>query len=233
MLRIARGATWNLPASESAALESELAYAPQRARQLLGEAGAPEAALTLSMPGDRAGRQVAQRVVADLRRVGVRVAFAKADAGDLTLTKTNPGDDPTPALQSLGCAAGSWCNLDYDRRLTQYEAATDLTTRLDAAHAMQRIVAKEAPVIVLFEPDVLQAYRRDHLAGFLSRPEDQRLIAFWPSAQAYTEIRPASPPAGEDPGVPVLIMLTIGVLGVTALGLVVATRVRRRVAPAA
>jgi hypothetical protein len=82
-------------------------------------------------------------------------------------------------------------------KFVQYSSSTDATTRLDAAHDIVQRATEQATVVGLFQPDVLQAFRNDRFNGFLSEPQQRRLVVFGPTVAQYDELSAAAPPPGE------------------------------------
>ena len=80
------------------------------------------------------------------------------------------------------------------------------------------------PEIVLFAPDSLQAYRSDDITGILRRPDEERLVVFWPSIEQYREMVRAAPAASEEIPGPTFAALAIGGAIVVTAGVVVIDR---------
>jgi peptide/nickel transport system substrate-binding protein len=219
---VARSAAWQLAAGDVRALTEDLRYAPGDARALVaGAGGVPD--LTIAAPADAVGGAVADFVIAALDDIGIEVTRVDGPA-DLTVVRRDATDDPTPALAQYTCAGGVWCDAAYDEAFARYTAATDPGARQAAAREMVGLLADGLPEIVLFAPDSLQAYRSDDITGILRRPDEQRLVVFWPSIEQYREMVRAAPAASEEIPGPTFAALAIGGAIVVTAGVVVIDR---------
>ncbi|MDZ4825563.1 MAG: ABC transporter substrate-binding protein, partial [Actinomycetota bacterium] len=187
---VARGYRWRLDDDESARLSTRLSYDP----------AAPDIAgpVTLYAPGDETGPAIAEYVTTALEELGLTVSESDAAGADIVIALRDPGDDPTEVLASYTCAGGIWCDPRYDAEYDVFAATTDTATRIGAVQEMVRLLAVEAPEVVLFEPDTLQGVRADNVTGLLREPSVERLAVFWPSVQQYSEAVPTSTLGGED-----------------------------------
>jgi peptide/nickel transport system substrate-binding protein len=64
-----------------------------------------------------------------------------------------------------------WSNEDYDELYKIQVNQVDREERLKTVHEMQRIVYEEAPYIILYYPDAVEAYRTDKFEGWTRVPE--------------------------------------------------------------
>lgn len=80
------------------------------------------------------------------------------------------------------------------------EVRPDENRRVRANLVIERISDQDDPTdaIVLFEPDTLQAFRTDNVAGFLREPSHRSLVVFGPTVTQYGTIVAAPPPPGEE-----------------------------------
>jgi peptide/nickel transport system substrate-binding protein len=93
---------------------------------------------------------------------------------------------------------------------------------------MQRMLYVDAPYVVTFYYDELQAYRSDRFTGFQAQPDPGGAVLFHYGTYSYRNITtPQAAAAGADDGggVP-LIPIAIGVAVVGAAGVLVALRRR-------
>jgi ABC-type transport system substrate-binding protein len=98
--------------------------------------------------------------------------------------------------------------------------------------ALERVAAREQPTnsVGLFQPDILQAFRTDNVAGFLREPAQRSLVAFGPTTVPYGAIVAAQPPPGEHLS---NIRYAIGaaiLLALCAVGYWIASLLRKRFA---
>ncbi len=187
---VARGNRWRLDDDESARLSTRLSYDPA-APNIAG-------AVTLYAPDDETGKAIAEYVTTSLEELGLTVSEGDAATADVVIALRDPGDDPTGELASYTCAGGIWCDPRYDAAYDAFTATTDTATRIDAVQEMVRLLAADAPEVVLYEPDTLQGVRTDNVTGLLREPSVERLVVFWPSVQQYSEAVPTSTLGGED-----------------------------------
>jgi peptide/nickel transport system substrate-binding protein len=224
---VARPADWRLPADESRRLARASAYAPGRAAELVDGADPPNtASLTLASPGDEVGQVVATRVVDALNAAGISVEQVATGTGDITIVRRDPTDDPAPVLAQYTCASGIWCDAEYDAAFAQFDTTNNLGVRSTAVHNMLRRLVAGVPEVVLFAPDQLQAFRPDHIAGILRRPEQPRLVTLWPSVEQYRGMHAAPPAASEELPAATFAALAFGLAAVIVAGVVVVDRWR-------
>lgn len=105
-----------------------------------------------------------------------------------------------------------------------------------AAHAdieLQRVVAGNQPpdAIGLFEPDTLQAFRSDHVTGFLREPSQRSLIVFGPTVAQYGSIVAAAQPPGEQLSTLTYVIGAIVLLALCGVAYWLASLLRRRFVP--
>ena len=156
-------------------------YDPQRARDLLRDAGYPNG-IDMTMgytngiyPEDH---NIALAIVDQLGRVGVRVTPSVMDYGipisqlaskkipdDAFLSRSTAqnGYFEEVAAQALhtGGAASFWSNFDFDVLLDTAEVTTDETRRNDILRRAQLLVKDEAPIIPLFTAPNADGLDRD------------------------------------------------------------------------
>jgi peptide/nickel transport system substrate-binding protein len=222
---VARDAAWVPPADDL-----DLAYAPERARELLEGAQAVPT-LTLGAPAGDVGDAIADAVIADLEAIGMTVE-RDDDQPDLTVSLRDPTDDPTVALAAYTCAGGDvFCDAQYEESFARFSEARDTPTRQTLAHEMVRQLAGEGVEVVLFAPDDVQAFRTDNVIGLLQPPDDVRLVTMWPSVAQYRDVTPARARASEELPTRTFVVLAIGVFALAAGAAVVVEVIRRRSRP--
>ncbi len=206
---VALGADYGLGDATTQQFDASLDAQPDRARKLLAHARLPDRPLRLVAPRDRTSRRVADYLVGALDQVGLRVEIVDDGPGDLQLvhastTGTNSGD--------LGRSSPP---LSYAALLSQ-------------SHAQLERAVSRAEVVGLFQPDTLQAFRSDHVAGWLRAPQVRSLVVFAPTTTQYLQLVAAPPPPGEAASTTTYLVGAIGVLAVCAVALAVAAWIRRR-----
>jgi peptide/nickel transport system substrate-binding protein len=221
---VASGASWALDDSTVQSLTQSLDAQPDRARQLF--AATPRVTkLTLVAPTDPTSRRVAAYLHRALRAVGVETTAGSTfdPALSLELQRLAITPDPAPLVATLTCDV---CTAKF----RQYSAATDGTTKVDAAHAMLHAAVAQATVVGLFEPDTLQAFRSYKFVGFLPEPQNPSLVVFGPTVAQYSELSAAPPPPGEGSSNVTYAIGAVIVLALCAGAYAGAVRMRRRFA---
>ena len=93
---------------------------------------------------------------------------------------------------------------------------------------MQRMLYVDAPYVVTFYYDELQAYRSDRFAGFLAQPDPGGVVLFQYGTYSYRNI--ATPQAAaatsDDGGGLPIVPIAVGVAVVGAVGVLLALRRR-------
>jgi ABC-type transport system substrate-binding protein len=229
---VARSADWQLDADELQAATEAQAFAPEGARSLLARARVT-GPLTIATPDDEVGRAISDAVVRSLRKVGLLVERAPRASGipaDLTVARRDVTDDPTGVLAQYTCAGDIWCDADYDAAYGRFATSANTAVRQEAAHAAVERLIEGVPEVVLFAPDELQAYRTDDITGIQRRPEDERLVVFWPSVGQYRQMVAAAPAASEEVPNSTFAVLVVAAAVVTGVAVFAADRVvtRRR-----
>lgn len=201
----ARGSAWGLGDATAQRLSASLDAQPGRARALLAASGATPRTLRIWAPDDATSQRVAQYIVRALERVGLHaqvVAHASND-DDLTLARSD-----TTASQPLMALPGQH---DPVRTPAQVERAVE-----------------QARLVALFQPDTLQAFRSDNVAGFLRTPQVPSLVVFAPTTTQYAQLIKAPPPPGEQASTTTYAVGAIGVIALCGAALAVAAWLRRR-----
>jgi len=154
-----------------------------------------------------------------------------------------PDADPDFILSVMTCGQrppdGVWsdsfyCNDEYDRMYEEQQTTIDLDARAEVVKEMQRIVYEDAPYVVLFYDQSLQAYREDRWTGFRIQPDPggDLLAAYGPFS--FINIRPKTAEEGgtgqtgtsSDAGIPTGVWL--GAIGAVLAAAIVWLLLRRR-----
>jgi peptide/nickel transport system substrate-binding protein len=120
-----------------------------------------------------------------------------------------------------------YCNPAYDKLYEQQKVTIDAAKRAEIVKQMQKMLYDDAPYVVTFYYDELQAYRSDRFTGFVPQPDPGGVVLFAWGVDSYRTIGPpqASAASGDGGGVP-LIPIGIGVAVVGAAGVLLALRRR-------
>jgi ABC-type transport system substrate-binding protein len=213
-LAAARAVQWRLPDTSAPAPASS---APP--------ANVTWTATLYADPADAVARRIAGALTRQLP--GATTADAAA-AADLVVVRHPATDDPAPMLAELTCAAGHWCDASFDAAHARFVQSNDPAERQALAQQMLRRAAAQNAELALLAPDVRQAFRSDHISGWLREPTQQRLIAFGPSVQQYDQLLSATAPPGETPGNAVLLAGFLVLAGGCVVLYLVAVWIRRR-----
>lgn len=176
-------------------------YDPERARELLAEAGYPDGfEFTLHTAEGRyvKQREIPEAIAGQLAEVGVTAnldlrewAALITAAGERTLETYYIGWNYFPVMdgdfvvQHYVCDGiyGLMCNEEYDELFAEQRQETDPEARLELLQRMQEILHEEAPAIFLFQaPDIFGVSSRVH--GFEPTPDnviDLRTISVDPA----------------------------------------------------
>jgi peptide/nickel transport system substrate-binding protein len=120
-----------------------------------------------------------------------------------------------------------YCNPAYDKLYEQQGVTIDAAKRAEIVKEMQRILYVDAPYVVTFYYDDLQAYRNDRFTGYLPQPDPNGPVLFAWGTHSYRNIAPPQAAAAGDggSGVPV-VPIAVGVAVVGAVGVVLVMRRR-------
>ncbi|MFM7146205.1 MAG: ABC transporter substrate-binding protein [Actinomycetales bacterium] len=115
--------------------------------------------------------------------------------------------DPNYMLSTFTCGARSYedggtvyanlsdsffCDPEYDRLFDAQAKETDFTKRQSIVERMQQMLYDDAPYLVTYYANGLQAYRNDRFTGWVSQPtQDGTLIYQWGS-WSYFNVQPVS-----------------------------------------
>lgn len=107
------------------------------------------------------------------------------DAGnfDLAFTGWSVSPDPDYTLSQQTCAAvgagwgdSGYCNPEYDSLYKQQQAELDVEKRKQIVQDMQAMLYNDVSAIVLTYDKLLEAYRSDRFASFITMPADGGVI---------------------------------------------------------
>jgi peptide/nickel transport system substrate-binding protein len=111
-----------------------------------------------------------------------------------------------------------FCNKQFDNLYQQQFLATDATKRADLVHKMQSILYQYEPYVILYNAEMLQAYRSDRVTGFLPQPAKDGDLLATEGPLSFISIRPVTGAAAEGSG---SISASVWILGVLAVAIVI------------
>ncbi|HEV3397716.1 MAG TPA: ABC transporter substrate-binding protein, partial [Actinomycetes bacterium] len=122
-----------------------------------------------------------------------------------------------------------YCNPEYDKLYQQQKVTIDPAKRAEIVKQMQKMLYDDAPYVVTFYYDELQAYRSDRFTGFQAQPDPGGVVLFGYGTYSYRNITtPQAAAAAADDGgsgVPV-VPIAIGVAVLGGAGVLLALRRR-------
>jgi peptide/nickel transport system substrate-binding protein len=127
---------------------------------------------------------------------------------DLIIWSWTPYADPTAMMSYLTCAQvpkkpddgryndAFYCDPEYDRLFEAQRTELDEPTRVDLVHqALQRFY-DQAPYVVLYLQDTVEAYRNDRFTGFVRQPAETGPVIYTQSDPSYMLLKPVSGSTG-------------------------------------
>jgi peptide/nickel transport system substrate-binding protein len=128
-----------------------------------------------------------------------------------------------------GLSDSFYCNPAYDKLYEQQGQTVDPNRRAEIVKQMQAILYQDAPYVVTFYYDDLQAYRSDRFGGFVAQPDPGGVLLFQYGTYSYQRIGPpeAAAAAGDGDGgssLPVVLIGAVVVLAALGGGLLLARR---------
>jgi peptide/nickel transport system substrate-binding protein len=133
---------------------------------------------------------------------------------DLIVWSWTPYADPTAMMSYLTCGQvpeepddgryndAFYCDPEYDRLFNAQKIELDEAKRVDMVHeALQRFY-DQAPYVVLYLQDTVEAYRNDRFTGFVRQPAETGPVIYSQSDPSYALLKPISttPDSGSSSG---------------------------------
>jgi peptide/nickel transport system substrate-binding protein len=87
-----------------------------------------------------------------------------------------------------GLSDGFYCNPAYDALYAKQKTQIDPAQRADTVKAAQKMLYDDAPYLVEYYYDDLQAYRSDKIAGVVNQPEPDGVIIFQYGTYTYRNV---------------------------------------------
>ena len=178
-------AEWALPVEELEGYE----HNPDRARELLAEAGYPDgfSSTITATPRFPIDAEVAQVMREHLARVGIQMEIQMVDWGDMldmwierhdydtlvigSFTGRDPDANFYRRLHSVSERnAVGYSNPEVDELMELGRTTVDPDERFEIYAELQRIVAREAPKIFVVDSPVYEAYRTDVVHNWVVHP---------------------------------------------------------------
>jgi peptide/nickel transport system substrate-binding protein len=135
----------------------------------------------------------------------------------------SPGGEVSPGLSD-----SFYCNPAYDKLYDEQSKTIDPNRRAELIKQMQAMVYQDAPYVVTFYYDDLQAYRSDRFSGFVPQPDPGGVLAFQWGTFSYQRIGPpqaaATGSGGGGSSLPVILIGAVVVLAAAGGGLLLARR---------
>ena len=192
---------------------------------------------TLTLRADNTDEVQAGQMIAGMAaEVGIKLNIETVDDGAL-IDKIYAGDfdmfiwgwgtdlDPTTILNVMttsqigNMSDSNYSNADYDRMFIQQQTIMDPEERREMVWEMQRILYEEAPYIILFYDNSLQAVNTDRWSGWKRIPDEGGYF-FNLTNYNYLNVTPADGQTGivpaDTPGSNTMLYVIIG--GVVLLG---------------
>jgi peptide/nickel transport system substrate-binding protein len=143
--------------------------------------------------------------------------------------------DPNYQLSTFTCGSRSYksggtvtanlsdsfyCNPAYDKLYEQQAVTIDPARRAQIVKDMQRMLYEDAPYVMTYYYDDLQAYRSDRFAGFVPQPDPGGVLLFQYGTYSYRNIGSPSQlaAAGGDGGSALPLVLIGAVVVLAAVG---------------
>jgi peptide/nickel transport system substrate-binding protein len=184
---------------------------------------------------------VAQFIKGWMKEIGIAVNVSVVTEDQLTKIENagtfdfatwawTPFTDPDAQLSYLTCpnvpkAAddGSYndafyCSPAYDKLYNEQRSEMDETKRIAEVKQMQQIFYDDAPYVVLYRPQSLQAYNHDKFTGFTPVPDPGGPVMVSNDFLNYSNVKPAGGSSGT--GASTVVLIVIGI--VVALGIIIA-----------
>lgn len=108
---------------------------------------------------------------------------------------------------------GCYSNPTYDKLYEKQAATVDDDERRDTIIEMQRVIYEEVPEIVLYYPEVLQAYRNDRFTGYINQPAPNGAMFYTWSSAPYINLTPVEGSTGtssDRAGIPLVAWAIVG-----------------------
>lgn len=87
-----------------------------------------------------------------------------------------------------GLSDGFYCNEEYDRLYALQKTQVDPAQRAATVKAMQKILYDDAPYLLEYYYDDLQAYRSDRIAGLQAQPDPDGVVVFQYGTYTYRNV---------------------------------------------
>ena len=115
--------------------------------------------------------------------------------------------DPNYMLSTFTCANRSYedggsiyanlsdsfyCNPEYDKLFDQQAAETDFTARQAIVKTMEQMLYDDAPYIITYYANGLEAYRNDRFTGWVKQPKDTGTLIYQWGTWSYFDVAPVS-----------------------------------------
>jgi peptide/nickel transport system substrate-binding protein len=161
-------------------------YDPDKARELLAEAGYPDGfETTITFANFDLHRRNAEIIASQLAQVGIKATLQSMELAtwldqvyrgrdyELNTLSHSGRLDPDPFLNRLTCDSKenyrNYCNPQFDELIRQGASTTDVAKRKEIYAKAQRLLAEDAASVWLYTPHVILGAQRN-VHGYTFRP---------------------------------------------------------------
>ncbi|MEI7629918.1 MAG: ABC transporter substrate-binding protein, partial [Actinomycetes bacterium] len=167
---------------------------------------------------DSTSQKSAEFVQAYFKDIGVEVTlkgvtedslYEIVGQGNFDMFEWSWGVEPDPnyMLSTFTCANRSYedggsiyanlsdsfyCNPEYDKLFEQQAAETDFAARQATVQFMQQMLYGDAPYIITYYANGLEAYRNDRFTGWVKQPKDTGTLIFQWGTWSYLDVEPVT-----------------------------------------
>ena len=93
-----------------------------------------------------------------------------------------------------------YCNPKFDKLYEQQNTTIDRAKRADIVKQMQGMLYRDAPYVVTYYYDELQAYRSDRFTGLQPQPDPNGVLLFQWGRHSYETVQPVVASSGDGAG---------------------------------
>ncbi len=170
-------------------------YNPEKARELLKEAGYPDGfsiELEGSFSGISNGADVAQAVGAQLAEIGIKTSIVEKDSNTMMDEYAAQTTSPltmwsfggpynninliTKCVLGTGERYSAWSDTVFDGLKEKMDTTMDETQRLEVYKEVQQYIIDMAPVVPLYQTDLICAYNKTKIKSWSPRTDEMMIM---------------------------------------------------------